>query len=455
MPATYTEQFLARVGSKGVLACTCGREHRLAIAAVLFGAHAIERSIALLGERHGANASVWVLSDVNTEAAAAARWKSLARGARIAARILPGPKPVPSAALVAELAGEVRAAAPDLLVGVGSGVVSDLVKRVSHETSVPNWSVATAASVDAYTSATAAIRIDGYHQAIAARPSEVVVCDLDVLARAPRELFLAGLGDLLAKFLAHLDWTLAHLVAGEPFCEVIAEVALGAARQAMEAARGTAAQGSVGVSGALADAALASGLAMQALGNSRPAATAEHTIAHFWEAVDAATVPEWDLHGILVGAACRLVLPGYRAFHRRVAALRPDVAARAAALAHEPSPLGSLEEGLGPMRTRIANDWRARGPAATDVAERLERLSAVRDRIAELAERLLTELEQAIATLEAIGFPFSLDALGIPPALRLVPVRNVRLLRNRYTSFDLAHDLGEDDSILGPIAQAP
>src|SRR5436309_3225831 len=83
--------------------------------------------------------------------------------------------------------------------------------------------VATAASVDAYTSATAALRTGGYHQAIPARPSEVVVCDTDVLARAPSDLFLAGLGDLLAKFLAHLDWTIAHLVAGDPFCEVVAE----------------------------------------------------------------------------------------------------------------------------------------------------------------------------------------------------------------------------------------
>jgi glycerol-1-phosphate dehydrogenase [NAD(P)+] len=205
----------------------------------------------------------------------------------------------------------------------------------------------------------------------------------------------------------------------------------------------------------LADAALASGLAMQAMGNSRPAATAEHTIAHFWEAVDAVTVPRWDLHGILVGAACRLVLPGYQAFHRRIATLRPDVAARVVALAGEPSPIDALEEGLGPLRPRIANDWRARPPAALAVAERLERFGAARDRVAALAAGLLAELGAAIAALEALGFPFSLDALGIPPALRLVPVRNVRLLRNRYTSFDLAHDLGEDDALLGPIvAQA-
>lgn len=451
MVATYTERFLRRVDGNGVVACGCGREHRLAIGAVVFGADALERSVELLGSRYRKNPSVWVVSDANTEAAAAARWKALARGARIVARILPGPKPVPTAALALDLADEVRAVAPDLLVGVGGGVVSDLVKRVSHETGVPNWSVATAASVDAYTSATAAIRMDGYHQAIPARPSEVVVCDTDVLARAPRELFLAGLGDLLAKFLAHLDWTVAHLVAGEPFCAVIAEVALGAARQAMASLSMEEAVP------ALADAALASGLAMQAMGNSRPAATAEHTIAHFWEAVDAVTVPDWDLHGILVGAACRLVVPGYRAFHRRIAGLviGPDVAARVAALAGEPSPTDSLEDGLGPLRARIANDWRGREPAAVEVGRRLERFGAARDRIASLADGLLAELDEAIAALEALGFPFSLEALGIPPALRLVPVRNVRLLRNRYGSFDLAHDLGEDEALLGPIARAP
>ncbi len=59
---------------------------------------------------------------------------------------------------------------------------------------IPNWCVATAPSVDAYGSATAAITINGYHGAVPSRVSEVIVADLDVMGRAPRLMFHAGHG---------------------------------------------------------------------------------------------------------------------------------------------------------------------------------------------------------------------------------------------------------------------
>ena len=37
---------------------------------------------------------------------------------------------------------------------------------------------------------------------------------------------------------------------------------------------------------------------------------------------------------------------------------------------------------------------------------------------------------------------------------RLLPVRNVRLLRNRYSAFDLAHELGREGELLEAIAPA-
>ena len=37
---------------------------------------------------------------------------------------------------------------------------------------------------------------------------------------------------------------------------------------------------------------------------------------------------------------------------------------------------------------------------------------------------------------------------------RLLPVRNVRLLRNRYSAFDLAYELGREGELLAAIAAA-
>jgi len=48
----------------------------------------------------------------------------------------------------------------------------------------------------------------------------------------------------------------------------------------------------------------------------------------------------------------------------------------------------------------------------------------------------------------------SVDDLGIPDDQRLLPVRNVRLLRNRYSSFDLAYELGMERALIDAIAGA-
>lgn len=438
-------------------ACSCGRPHPLRVREILLGEGALEEAAARLSR--GAARSIWVLSDGNTEAAAGARLQERVRDRRLSGRVLPAiPAPVPTEALVAELAGEVRAAAPELLVAVGSGVVSDLGKAVSRATGVPNWSVATAASVDAYTSATAAIRVGGYHRALPATPSEVVVCDVGVIAAAPRRLFLAGLGDLLAKYLARLDWKLAGLVTGEWCCEELSGLALGAARRAIEAAA-LAAEGPAeaalpgGVAEALMDAALVSGLCMQGAGSSRPAAGAEHTIAHFWEMAGAVTDEAHDLHGLLVGAASRPVLRGYAAWFGGLGGLAVDEAARRAEASREvAAPWGAVvPPEMARFRGILDEVERARAPKRAALPARLAAFARHREAIAALAAPLLAELAGAVGTLERLGFPF---APGLAEPWRALGVRHVRRLRDRYTAFDLAHDLGDEAALVEAVVAA-
>jgi len=451
VPDLIFPELLARFGSPAP--CACGKVHHLATQEILFGDEALARSAERLAARHGGAPAIWALSDENTEQAAGARWKAGLRGARITSRILPAePKPVPTLELVGTLAQEVRRLRPDLVVSIGSGVLSDLGKHVSHEAGVPNWCVATAPSVDAFTSATAAIRVQGYHQALPTRTSDVVVCDLEVLARAPRLLFLSGLGDLLAKFFARLDWSVSRIITGERCCDVIADLALASARKALEAGRTWAAD-PTGAARALTDAVLVSGLAMQAYGNSRPAASAEHVIAHFWEMSGAVGAEPLDLHGILVAAAARLVLPGYRAFYRQLTRLEVDPEARLAAYDRAPHWSETLEPGLRPFQAKIAGELGGRAVDRAELSQRLSRALAEREAIARLAEPLLVEVEEAVRLLDGLEFPYSLDALRLAAPLRLLPVRNVPLLRNRYTTFDLARELGHERLLVDAIAE--
>jgi glycerol-1-phosphate dehydrogenase [NAD(P)+] len=446
----FHEELLSRFGPEGTLACSCGAEHRLRLREVIMGEGALEESADRVSR--GPASSVWVLSDEYTDAAAGAPWKARVRGKRVLGRILPAwPRPVPTDSLVAELSAEVRAAPPDLVVAVGSGVVSDLGKAVSHEVGLPGWSIATAASVDAYTSGTAAIRVGGYHRALPTAPSQVVVCDLGVLAAAPRPLFLAGLGDLLAKFLARVDWRLSNAVTGEAFCEPLASAALDSARQAVQAAE-LSVRDPAAAAAALIDAGLVSGMCMQATGSSRPAAGSEHGIAHFWEMAGAVTREENDLHGLLVGAASRPVLRGYAETYPRLGSLQIDPAARRAALDAEP---GGWEEALPPEMARFRGTLdavaRARAPMRAALPARLAAFARHREQLAELAGPVLEELSGAVGTLRKLGFPFSPAELGLAEPWLTLGVRHVRRLRDRYTTFDLAHDLGLEPSLLAAV----
>jgi glycerol-1-phosphate dehydrogenase [NAD(P)+] len=347
---------------------------------------------------------------------------------------------------VHELAAEVRAAGPSLIVGIGSGVIADLAKQVSHEVGIPNWAIATAASVDAYSSATAAIRVEGYHRAMPTAVSECIACDLDVIVASPRELFFAGLGDLAAKIIAHLDWKLTRLMTDEHYCSVISEASLGSARQALAAARELAAD-PFSAASTLTDAVLTSGFSMQALGGSRPAASAEHTIAHHWEMAGVVGNPRWDLHGALVGAASRIVLHAYRRLLEILPGFQPNVSARLAAFDREPPWDRAIEPAMRPFLSKIREEMALRRFDRGILAARLARFSERRDEIVAMALPLLDELGEAVHVLEGLGYPFELAELGVPRDAASTAVRNVSLLRHRYSCFDLAYELGLSDEL--------
>ncbi len=107
-----------------------------------------------------------------------------------------------------------------------------------------------------------------------------MLSDLEVLSKAPRELFLSGLGDLAVKLIAYLEWHLSAWATGEHICPEIAALSLSSVRSAVQAAA-RAKEENQGAMGSLTDALHTSALCMQAYGSSRSAAAAEHTPAHF------------------------------------------------------------------------------------------------------------------------------------------------------------------------------
>ncbi|MDT3425024.1 glycerol dehydrogenase [Paenibacillus forsythiae] len=92
---------------------------------------------------------------------------------------------------------------PDALIGVGGGLVLDLVKAIGDRAGVPVVAVPTIAATCAAWSALSILhddegRADG--ALFLQRSPAVVIADSDVLAGAPKRYFASGIGDTLAKW---------------------------------------------------------------------------------------------------------------------------------------------------------------------------------------------------------------------------------------------------------------
>jgi hypothetical protein len=107
-----------------------------------------------------------------------------------------------------------------------------------------------------------------------------------------------------------------------------------------------------------------------------------------------------------------------------------------------------MEEGLQPFILKVRQEMASRTFDRGVLAQRLRAFSTGKDEILGLARSALEELAAAVTTLEGIGYPFSPAELGIDASYVLLPFRNARLLRKRYTGFDLAYELGLESVLI-------
>ena len=169
-----------------------------------------------------------------------------------------------------------------IAVVLGSGTLNDITKRASFEVDRPYMVVATAPSVDGYTSYGAAVSIKGFKQTLPCNAPTAVVADTAILSASPMPMIASGFGDCMAKFTAGADWIVADQMALHPIRPDIWKMVQTPLRVVYAAHKEIANrnQNSIGI---LFDALSASGFAMQIMHDSRPASGAEHLISHVWE----------------------------------------------------------------------------------------------------------------------------------------------------------------------------
>ena len=164
-------------------------------------------------------------------------------------------------------------------VAVGSGVINDLCKLASFHHGQSYLCVATAASVDGYSSSGAVVSRDGAKLNIETHAPLVILADVGVLAAAPKEMTAAGYADLAAKIPAGAEWMIADLFGTEPIIPAAWNVFMNDLDAMLADPEGVAAGKPEAIASLFAGLTL-SGIAMQVAKSSRPASCTEHLFSH-------------------------------------------------------------------------------------------------------------------------------------------------------------------------------
>lgn len=200
----------------------------------------------------------------------------------------------------------------DYALAVGSGTLNDICKYVTFLAGTECGVLATAASMDGYTSGVTPLIKKGFKITENAHTVRHILMDFSALCSAPKCMTGAGAGDILAKFCCLTDWKISHLLTGETHNEDAAGLMRIALEQCVGNMDSIRSCGEKGID-SLMHALLISGYAMVIAGNSRPASGAEHHMSHFLEMDFLRRGMPIPLHGIKVGLGTMVSL---RMYHR-------------------------------------------------------------------------------------------------------------------------------------------
>ena len=368
--------------------------------------------------------SLTVVMDPDTQAALGAKVvASLATAYAVEEIVLPR-QPHPDMDAVNGVIA--RTQKTNALVAIGSGSVNDITKYAAHLTDRPYAVFGTAPSMNGYTSVSAAITEKGLKKSLPASLPKGVFLDLDVMAAAPQRLIASGFGDSLARATAQTDWLMAHLLLGKPYRET-PFMLLANDEEDMIAAAPALRAGDVSAVELLVRTLVMSGLGMTLCGGSYPASQGEHLIAHYID-MRGRDLPK-AYHGEHIAVT---TLTMARLQERMLA--RPTL---------QLAPTGDTEastiEKFGEDVGRAC--WAAFRPKVfdEDTTEELNLKLArewpmIRDRLRSVA-RFETEIKRALL---AVGAPTTPDDVGLPLPFYREAVSNARLIRDRFTTLDLA-----------------
>ena len=420
-------------------ACECGRHHVCALKYLKIGRGVIANvaeMVATLGCR-----KPFVLCDQSTYEVAAKKVCSYLEdaGVEYTLFVIPSEKPAPDEWTVGSVLMHFDTSC-DLLLGVGSGVVNDTCKEVAFKTGRVNAIVGTAPSMDGFASATSSMEVDHVKVSLNNQCPQGILLDADILAQAPVRMLWAGLGDMVAKYVAVCEWRISHLITGEYYCEAIAQLMRSALKKIMANVEKLMARDPDAVA-AVAEGLVIAGLGMAYAGISRPASGLEHYFSHMWEMMALERGLPYDLHGIQVGVGTILTLRLYQ----WIRTLRPDRARMEAhAAAFDPVAWEAQARRIfGKTADEIVSiEHKTQKNDPARLQKRMDAICAHWDGILAIIDEELPDFEPLYKQLAATGMPLEPRDIDISDDDVVNAYLGARDIRDKYLSCSFLWDMG-------------
>ena len=427
------------------LDCPCGRTHYAPIRAVEVGAGKIgtlPAHVRALGCKRP-----YIICDDVTWQVAGEKCASLLHDAGIEchSRVLR------HTAFDEATLGEIAAHMPDgcdVMIGCGTGSITDMLRFSSFKLGLPCITVATGAPMDGFAASIGVLQLDGLKTTLPAHASAVIIGDTDILVTAPKRMSAAGFGDLAGKISCLNDWRLAQIITGEHRCERIDALVRTSVDGVMsrDAELG---KNDAGAVGELMDALVLSGVAISLYGDSRPASGAEHHFSHYLEQLGQARGHDYAMHGeqVAVGTVLMLELAHLLAAHT-VDFDRARAAARSYSHTDWCEQMRSAYGQAAPEVIALEESAHK-----NDIQPRLLRIDAAEQKWDEVCA-LLDELPTAewlAGKLSEAGCPSSPAQIGLDADTLCTALVCAKEMRARYTLLQLLWDLDCLEELAGAV----
>ncbi len=329
------------------------------------------------------------------------------------------------------------------------GVITDLTRHSAFLLKKPYAVFGTAASMDGFTSITSSMMIGGTKVSVYGSAARLLMFDPDILARAPLAMQAAGVGDVLAKYNVLVDWKLGSAVAGETYCPLCEQLLLAALDRCFNGVNEIARRTPQGAD-TLIEALILAGLTVLIVGNTRPVASGEHNMSHYWVMMQLAYGGSCPSHGVSVGLGLIYSLRMHdclRAADLSALDVNAVKAARMTRAQRREWFLSVYPPGAGEEVLKMNTDWYLEWP------EHRRRIEALQKYHAQYQNdcAILPGYRDIVRNMERFGVPTSAKKAGIELSRLKMTLLCAGDFRKRYSVAEALRELGLLDGCVEKI----